>query len=158
MRKLLRIWVNWKLPEVSEQALDASSVEEPAVVVAEPEETTWTLEALLKTVSELVSDVSAFPAHALKPSQRLSADLGFDSLMFVELSSKVDAEFENLEGGIPQSLMSEQTSIQDIAEHLTDALNNAADGHGRRRNHRRHSDALSTGVGKASHQSPASIG
>ncbi|MBT6435670.1 MAG: aminotransferase class I/II-fold pyridoxal phosphate-dependent enzyme [Deltaproteobacteria bacterium] len=83
----------------------------------------WALDAVLKIVSELVSDVSAFPASALKPTQRLSADLGFDSLMFVELSSKVDARFKELEGGIPQSLMSEQTSIEDIAAHLTQVLN-----------------------------------
>lgn len=97
------------------------TVEEPVTVADDSDE--WTLDTVLKIVSELVSDVSAFPATALKPDQRLSADLGFDSLMFVELSSKLDARFDALDGGIPQSLMSEQTSIEDIAEHLTRTLN-----------------------------------
>lgn len=122
-----------KLPELADVATVETLASQP-VEVAESEQelaveaTVWNVESVLKTVFNLVSDVSAFPAHALKPAQRLSADLGFDSLMFVELSSKVDAEFETLDGGIPQSLMSEQTSIQDIAEHLTEALNTVGEG------------------------------
>lgn len=96
-----------------------SSIEAPLVE--------WTMDSVLPIVSELVSDVSAFPASALKPSQRLAADLGFDSLMFVELSSKIDSRFEKVDGGIPQSLMSDQASIDDIAVFLVDALNSEVD-------------------------------
>src|SRR5690606_27011770 len=69
-----------------------------------------------------VADVSAFPADALRKDQRLASDLGFDSLMFVELGTKVEAAFPGFDGGIPQSLLSETTTIGDLIEHLETEL------------------------------------
>ncbi|OIP40652.1 MAG: hypothetical protein AUK47_07815 [Deltaproteobacteria bacterium CG2_30_63_29] len=76
---------------------------------------------VLGGVMEAVAVVSAFPRDSLSADQRLATDLGFDSLMFVELGTKIEAAFPTFTGGIPQSLLSESTTIG----HLVDFLNGA---------------------------------
>src|SRR5205085_2068585 len=46
-----------------------------------------------KTVFASVARISAFPLEAIKPSQTLAGDLGFDSLMTVELDGDVNKAF-----------------------------------------------------------------
>ena len=68
-----------------------------------------------------VSRISAFPAEAIKSTQTLVGDLGFDSLMTVELDADVSKAFPGV-GGLPRSLLGVQTTVQDIVDHVSRAL------------------------------------
>ncbi len=68
-----------------------------------------------------VSRISAFPLEALKSSQTLSGELGFDSLMTVELDGDVQKAFPRA-GALPRSLLGAGTSVQDVIEHVVRTL------------------------------------
>ncbi len=68
-----------------------------------------------------VARISAFPPEAIKTSQTLVNDLGFDSLMTVELDADVSKAFPGV-GGLPRSLLGVQTTVQDIIDHVSRAL------------------------------------
>lgn len=72
-------------------------------------------------VFEIISKVSAFPKDALRSEQRLVGELGFDSLMVADLGGAIEAEFPD-SGGIPPTLFSLETTVGDIAKHLTQSL------------------------------------
>src|SRR5207253_3879670 len=61
--------------------------------------------------------ISAFPVEAIKPAQTLVGDLGFDSLMTVELDGDVTKAFPAV-GGLPRSLLGAQTTVQDVIDHV----------------------------------------
>jgi acyl transferase domain-containing protein len=66
---------------------------------------------------DLVAQVSAFPRTGLALSQRLVADLGFDSLMIVELAGKASDAFPGLKG-LPKALFAGETTIADVIAHV----------------------------------------
>ncbi|HZR10828.1 MAG TPA: SDR family NAD(P)-dependent oxidoreductase, partial [Myxococcales bacterium] len=68
-----------------------------------------------------VARISAFPPEAIKPTQTLAGDLGFDSLMTVELDGDIHKAFPGA-GGLPRNLLSPQTTVQDIVEHVARAV------------------------------------
>ncbi len=68
-----------------------------------------------------VSRISAFPVEAVKTSQTLAGDLGFDSLMTVELDGDIQKAFPAA-GGIPRTLLGAQTKVQDLIDHVVRAL------------------------------------
>jgi 8-amino-7-oxononanoate synthase len=68
-------------------------------------------------VIEVVSRITAHPPARLKPSTRLGADLGFDSLMTVELVSGVQEALPDSEP-LTRSVFAEDVSIADVARHL----------------------------------------
>jgi 8-amino-7-oxononanoate synthase len=68
-----------------------------------------------------VARISAFPAEAIKPAQTLAGDLGFDSLMTVELDADINKAFPGV-GGLPRSLLGPQTTVQDVIDHVARAL------------------------------------
>ena len=74
-----------------------------------------------KVIIASVARISAFPAEAIKLSQTLVGDLGFDSLMTVELDSDVNKAFPGV-GGLPRSLLVAQTTVQDVVDHVSRAL------------------------------------
>ncbi len=120
-------------PVAAQAAVPAPALEAapaPAPAVAAPSAATFEAspgggglspEELAAQVMAAVSAVSAFPEDALRPEQKLATDLGFDSLMFVDLATRVQDAFPEL-GGIPQTLLSERTSVGDIIAHLQEQL------------------------------------
>src|SRR5262249_35013165 len=59
-----------------------------------------------------------------KPSQRLVADLGFDSLMIVELAGKASDAFPGLKG-LPKTLFAGETTIGDVVGHVRGVVRGA---------------------------------
>ena len=78
-------------------------------------------ERVAKTILASVARISAFPQEAIKPLQTLAGDLGFDSLMTVELDGDIHKAFPNA-GGLPRSLLGPQTTVQDVIDHLARAV------------------------------------
>lgn len=76
-------------------------------------------------VRDAVAAVSAFPMDALTDDQQLALDLGFDSLMFVDLASDLQKRVPGLE--IPQAAFDQSTSIGDVIAFLEE---NAGEGGG----------------------------
>ncbi len=72
-------------------------------------------------VLEAVARISAFPLQTLKLEQTLIGELGFDSLMLVELDQAVAKAFPSL-GGLPRELFSKTTTSATIIEHIVGAL------------------------------------
>ncbi|MCA1825586.1 MAG: aminotransferase class I/II-fold pyridoxal phosphate-dependent enzyme [Myxococcales bacterium] len=74
-----------------------------------------------RTIISSVARISAFPAEAIKPAQTLVGDLGFDSLMTVELDTDIGKAFPGL-GALPRSLLGVQTTVQDVIDHVSRAI------------------------------------
>lgn len=79
-----------------------------------------TEEDLQARVLRVVSKVSAFPLDALKVEQKLLDDLGFDSLMLAELSTKLGEAVPGFTG-IPRSLFATSPSVADLIRHIEGA-------------------------------------
>lgn len=71
-------------------------------------------------VLEVLARVSAFPADALRDDQRLLDDLGFDSLMVTELSTRLGESFPGFPG-IPRSLFAQSPTVADLVRHVEGA-------------------------------------
>src|SRR5262249_43733973 len=65
----------------------------PAPVVSGPSD-----DEVESRLMDLVSAVSAFPRSGINPDKKLVGDLGFDSLMVVELAGKANEAFPGLGG------------------------------------------------------------
>lgn len=76
-------------------------------------------------VLEFVARISAFPPASLKLEQTLVGELGFDSLMLVELDQSVGKVWPTL-GGLPRELFGKNTSTKTIIDHIVGALENGA--------------------------------
>ncbi len=74
-------------------------------------------------VLEAVARISAFPVKTLRLDQTLVNELGFDSLMLVELDQSVGKAFPSL-GGLPRELFSKTTTSATVIEHIVGALEN----------------------------------
>src|SRR5207253_2282559 len=68
-----------------------------------------------------VSRISAFPVEALKTSQTLAGELGFDSLMTVELDGDIQKAWPGI-GGLPRTLVGPQTTVQHLIDHVASAV------------------------------------
>ena len=68
-----------------------------------------------------VARISAFPQNTLKAEQSLTGELGFDSLMLVELDTDVAKAWPVL-GGLPRELFTAKTQILDVVNHVVNAL------------------------------------
>src|SRR2546428_2059858 len=98
----------------------AAPAVEPRIAAA-AKETAASNERVGKTILASVARISAFPPEAIKPSQTLAGDLGFDSLMTVELDADVNRAFPGA-GGLPRNLLGLQTTVQDIIDHVARAV------------------------------------
>ncbi|MBS2025962.1 MAG: acyltransferase domain-containing protein, partial [Deltaproteobacteria bacterium] len=78
-----------------------------------------------KSVVAAAARISAFPAEALKTSQTLVGDLGFDSLMTVELDGDLQKAWPGV-GGLPRSLLNAQTTLQHLIDHVVSMLSGDA--------------------------------
>lgn len=71
-------------------------------------------------VFAVVAKVSAYPLDALKPTMRLVDDLGFDSLMVGDMATGLAEAFPGL-GGIPQELLINSPTVQDLIDFVKTA-------------------------------------
>src|SRR5207302_8609280 len=74
-----------------------------------------------RQILSFVSRISAFPVEALKTSQTLAGELGFDSLMTVELDGDIQKAWPGI-GGLPRTLLGPQTTVQDLIDHVASAV------------------------------------
>jgi 8-amino-7-oxononanoate synthase len=65
----------------------------------------------------IVARVSAFPVEALRTDQKLLEDLGFDSLMANELSTRLVEAFPGF-AGIPRALLATGPTLADLVAHV----------------------------------------
>lgn len=72
-------------------------------------------------VLEAVARISAFPLGSLKNEQTLVGELGFDSLMLVELDQSIGKAFPVL-GGLPRELFGRSTTVANIVDYVADTL------------------------------------
>jgi 8-amino-7-oxononanoate synthase len=70
---------------------------------------------------DLVAQISAFPRASLDPDKRLGSDLGFDSLMVVDLVGKANEAFPGL-GTLPKSLFVNDPTSRKLARHVAELL------------------------------------
>ena len=92
--------------------LATSAVGTPAAIARAPD-----ADDTESRVLAVVSRVSAYPLDALSPAMSLVEDLGFDSLMVGDLATALADAFPGL-GGIPQELLINRPSIQDLIDHV----------------------------------------
>ncbi|HZX96598.1 MAG TPA: SDR family NAD(P)-dependent oxidoreductase, partial [Myxococcales bacterium] len=104
-------------PETRQATLAPVAQPAPQPVAQKPESS----ERVAKTILASVARISAFPVEAIKSSQTLAGDLGFDSLMTVELDGDINKAFPGV-GGLPRSLLGPQTSVQDVIDHVAGAV------------------------------------
>jgi acyl transferase domain-containing protein/7-keto-8-aminopelargonate synthetase-like enzyme/NAD(P)-dependent dehydrogenase (short-subunit alcohol dehydrogenase family) len=93
----------------------------PAPVVKKEEPKVDVRPEVKARVLEAVSRISAFPLQTLKLEQTLVGELGFDSLMLVELDQSIGKAFPVL-GGLPRELFSKTTTSATIIDHIVGAL------------------------------------
>lgn len=100
---------------------EAPSVDTPPTADAssEPQDT-------LAQVVGVVAKVSSYPKHAVQAKQKLVEDLGFDSLMVADLATGLADEFPGL-GGLPQELLMNAPTVQDIVDFVNGADRTGAD-------------------------------
>ena len=72
-------------------------------------------------VLEAVARISAFPIASLKNEQTLVGELGFDSLMLVELDQSIGKAFPTL-GGLPRELFGRSTTVLNIVDYVAETL------------------------------------
>jgi len=108
-----------QLPQSASALPPAPRPVEPAAEAVKPSPPSD--ERVAKAIFASVARISAFPLEAIKPSQTLAGDLGFDSLMTVELDADVNKAFPGA-GGLPRNLLGLQTTVQDIIDHVTRAV------------------------------------
>jgi 8-amino-7-oxononanoate synthase len=89
-------------------------VPEVAAAVAVPP---VAVDGIAEQVRSVVAEVCAFPEEMLELSAALIDDLGFDSLMLVELDDHLSGRWPEL-GPLPPELVSRRTTIRQLAEHV----------------------------------------
>ncbi|MBL9037525.1 MAG: aminotransferase class I/II-fold pyridoxal phosphate-dependent enzyme [Archangium sp.] len=76
---------------------------------------------VVEAVFATVAKISAFPQSTLKAEQTLVGELGFDSLMLVELDQQLGKAFPTL-GGLPREVFSKETTLTTVIDYVTKAL------------------------------------
>ena len=75
-------------------------------------------------IVDLIAQVSGFPVEQLKPRQRLGVDVGFDSLMGVDLYARLIETFPEARD-LPESLVGGETTIEELIRSVTTAVAHA---------------------------------
>lgn len=73
-----------------------------------------------------VANISAFPAGSLRLEHQLTAALGFDSLMLVDLAEDIGRQWPQAET-LPYETLPEQTSIADVVAFVLSQLGDGSD-------------------------------
>lgn len=111
------------LVAAKESATPAPAAEKPSAPAPAAKQDVRPL--VTEKVLASVARISAFPAGTLKAEQTLVGELGFDSLMLVELDQDVGKAFPQL-GGLPRELFSRTTTVGQVIEHVVKALDAGA--------------------------------
>ena len=109
-------------------SLSEPDEEEP--VLGEPVATCvagGTEEAIRQKVLELILQLTAFPAESLKPEMRFGADLGFDSLMWMDLYDSLISAIPEARD-LPESLIRADTSVGDLMREVSAAVSRSEQG------------------------------
>lgn len=94
----------------------------PAPAAAKPEADEAAVRAqVTERVLATASRISAFPTSALRLDQALTGELGFDSLMLVELDQDVAKAWPSV-GGLPRELFSKETTLKVVIDHVVGVL------------------------------------
>jgi 8-amino-7-oxononanoate synthase len=78
-----------------------------------------------RRVIELIAEVSACPIEQLGAEQRLGVDLGFDSLMGVDLYVRLTETFVEVRD-LPQSMIGGETTIEELVQSIAALIARAA--------------------------------
>jgi 8-amino-7-oxononanoate synthase len=105
------------LPKVAQAPKVETRPQQPEIEPPQPQPHADVAQVILKSVAR----ISAFPVEAIQRTQTLAGDLGFDSLMTVELDGDIAKAFPGV-GNLPRSLLGAQTSVQDIIDHVARTL------------------------------------
>jgi acyl carrier protein len=76
---------------------------------------------------EAIAEVSAHRAEALRPDRSLVDDLGFDSLMLVELEEQLSRRYPDLPG-LPEELRRRTTTVGELERFLAGRRGEVVDG------------------------------
>jgi len=87
----------------------------PAPTDAPPSAPVASADPIFDVVMAAVARASAYPREALRPEMRLGDDLGFDSMMVADLAEELGRAIPGF-AGIPQEILINQPSIQDIVD------------------------------------------
>ncbi|MEZ4316636.1 MAG: aminotransferase class I/II-fold pyridoxal phosphate-dependent enzyme [Myxococcota bacterium] len=121
--------IYWAVKDTAQKALKIRSVAKSLPAQgsqqAEPEKATPApkpaeADDTVRKVMAVVGKVSAYPLDALKPGMRLIDDLGFDSLMVGDLATGLAEAFPGI-GGIPQELLINGPTVQDLVDYVKSA-------------------------------------
>jgi 8-amino-7-oxononanoate synthase len=82
-------------------------------------------EQIASKVISAVAKISGFPLSAIKPTQTLTGDLGFDSLMAAELDADLSAAFPTIEA-LPRHLMGVGATLKDLVDYVARSVSDAA--------------------------------
>ena len=88
----------------------------PAAIAPEPVVPAAPKVDVTAKVLETIGSVSAFPISAIKTSQGLAKDLGFDSLMFIDLGSALQSAFSGL--AFDPNDFEAETTVADIVAYV----------------------------------------
>lgn len=69
------------------------------------------------TVITILSELSGFDEHEIKPNSKLVADLGFDSMGLVELGQELEVAFDNA-FEVPDSSVAGHMTVQQLVEEV----------------------------------------
>lgn len=75
---------------------------------------------VLSRVTAVVAKVSSYPREAVQPKLKLVEHLGFDSLMVADMATGLAEAFPGL-GGLPQELLINGPTVQDIVDYVRGA-------------------------------------
>jgi 8-amino-7-oxononanoate synthase len=84
-------------------------------------------DATQQKVLDLILQLTAFPAESLKPELRFGAELGFDSLMWMDLYDSLIAAIPEARD-LPESLISADTTVGDLMREVSAAVSRSARG------------------------------
>ncbi len=76
-------------------------------------------------VLNVIFQLTGFPVESLKPESRFGADLGFDSLMWMDLYDSLIAAIPEAQD-LPESLISADTTVGDLIREVTAAAGRSA--------------------------------
>ncbi|MBK7861285.1 MAG: aminotransferase class I/II-fold pyridoxal phosphate-dependent enzyme [Archangiaceae bacterium] len=111
-----------RVPNLSNLVAQKASTPSPSVPLP-PAEREAPIDASPRILAS-VARISAFPENTLKLEQSLTGELGFDSLMLVELDQDLGKAWPKL-GGLPRELFTPKTTIGDVVAHVNKTLSQA---------------------------------
>lgn len=105
----------------SVDSMDSTAIISPRETAGDTEYSSEKESKILGRLLELVAAVSGYPMEDLKPEHRLGADLGFDSLMTVDLEASLAETFEEA-ALLPKTMIGGETTVKDLAHAIAELV------------------------------------